>query len=151
MIFTLQNKVKELLEAEMTASGYLPDVATIQTGDFKLLPHAEYPAIFVDDKDGFEPSGFREKVTIEVALQVYCYTLNPDSDGAKTELENMAFNHTGTKGVGAYFLKNPSFQIDSIPYLCKVGKIQGSPVTPGSDKVTGVIVIPLNIKTMRTL
>lgn len=151
MIFTLQSKVKELLEAEMTPTGYLPDVNSIHIGDFKELTHSDYPAVFVDDKEGFEPKGFKEQVDITVPLQVYCYSLQVDRDTTKAELENMSFNHAGNKGVGAYFLKNPSFTIDGIPYLCRVGKIQGGTVDPGSDRFTGVIVIPLSIKTMRTL
>ncbi len=151
IFFTVQKRIKEIIESEAVPEGSLSDISSIHLGDFKLLANNQYPALFVDYSSG-GADGFPLKVDIDLSYTVFIYVLEDSYEKSMQKLDDLYWkDEEEPTGIIPVLLRNMGFMAGNTAYRLKIGETRAVSGKPESDRWSGALMIPLEIKSLKHL
>ena len=153
MFYTVQKRIKEIIESEAVEGGCLSLIKSVHLGDFKLLGKEKYPALFIDYSEG-GIEGFPHKANVNFSFTIFIYVFEKTFDESMQMLDNLYWkdNEDGSsEGIVPALLSNLGFKANNISLRMKIGKTQAVPGKPESDRWSGAMMIPLEVKSVKHL
>jgi len=155
VFYTVQKRIKEILEEEATGNGRLSSLSSVNLGDFVLLSEDRYPAAFVVYEGG-NISGFPYKVDCELEYSIYIYTLGATVEEATEQLESLFWQEDEgqlyiPKGIIPTLMANLGRNAGGKTYRMSVGKTEVMTGKDNGGRFTSALRVPLTVTTKRTL
>lgn len=149
---TVQEKLRELIEAEMVDDGLLPDVKSVHTGEIELLRHDEYPAVFIIQQPGiYRDDG--NKTMIEKNFVIVVNVIRPTVEESESLRDRIVLDLEGSpRGLMPFLRKARALlNIDSQKWGLTYSDINIGTGADGKGRQTAAAEVPVKMRTYMTI
>lgn len=153
MFYTIQKRLKEILEAEMRTEGMLPKLKTVLLGDYKLVSSSDYPYVAVDFQEG-DVSGFPQKITFSLDYTLTVYCIGVDLEESAQIMEGLLWKDREKmkpEGILPVLIDNSGFTADGVSYRLQTGKVRIIQGKDENSRFTTAAEIPVKITTWKQM
>jgi len=153
MFYTIQKRLKEILEAEMKPEGILPGSKTVFLGDYKLVSSSDYPYVAIDFQEG-DVGGFPHKITFSLDYTLTVYCIGVDLEESAQIMEGLLWkDREGKKseGILPVLITNTGIRAGDVPYRLETGKIKIIQGKDENSRFTTAAEIPVKVTTWKQM